>query len=182
MNWEQFFEFEMDREGRSVHQDYRDPGKQTAWGISRRFNPNWHGWSLVDRGIVSGPEFEAAVKDFYWRLCKFYFEGMAPRLREAFCDALVNMGPGKKGDHIRGAVEILQHAMNRMAGSDFVSVDGVYGPQTRAALKTVDPAALAYAMCAWRLAEYGQRAREGSAMRWALDGWINRVRSLMEVI
>ena len=179
MTWEQFFNWLMIWEGKTVHNDPRDPGGQTAWGISRRFNPNWHGWALVDRGIVSGPEFESAVKDFYWRLCKFYFEGMAPRLRDAFCDALVNMGPGKKGDHVRGAVELLQHAMNRMAGSDFVSVDGVYGPQTRAALKTVDPAALAYAMCAWRLAEYGQRAREGSAMRWALDGWINRVRSLM---
>ena len=51
MTWEQFFNWLMTWEGRTVHQDFRDPGKQTAWGISRRYNPNWAGWSLVDRGI-----------------------------------------------------------------------------------------------------------------------------------
>lgn len=182
MNWDQFIDFVLEREARVVHEDPRDPGGHTAWGISRRYHPGWPGWHLVDQGIVDGPEFVAAVHDFYWRFLKFYWQSMRPRLREAFCDALVNMGPGKKGDRVLGAVELLQHAMNRLAGSDYVVVDGVYGPQTRAALKTIDPSALAYCLCAYRLSEYGQRARHGSKMRWALDGWINRVRILMEAI
>jgi lysozyme family protein len=178
----EFIEFERDREGRTVQQQPQDPGLMTADGISRRWNPGWEGWELVDRGIVSGPEYDAAVQDFYRRLLKFYWDSMKPRLREAFCDCLVNLGPGKKGDKVRGAVELLQHAMNRLAGSDYVVEDGIYGPQTRAALNTVDPSSLAYCLCAYRLSEYGQRARHGSKMRWALDGWINRVLILMEAI
>jgi lysozyme family protein len=182
MNFEEFIDFELARERHVVHQDPRDPGLQTASGISRRWNPGWHGWALVDRGVVSGPEYDAAVRDFYRRLLKFYWNIMPPRLREAFCDALVNMGAGRKGDAVMGAVELLQHAMNRLAGSGYVVVDGVFGPQTRAALKTVDPSALAYCLCAYRLVEYGLRARSGSEMRWALDGWINRVFLLMEAL
>ena len=182
MTWEQFFEWLMHHEGRVITNDPRDPGGQTCWGISRRYHPRAAVWALVDRGIVSGPEFDAAVEDFYWRLCKFYWSGMGPRLAPAFCDALVNMGPGKKGDAVMGAVELLQHAMNRLAGAVFVDVDGVYGPQTRAALKTMDDSALAFAVCALRTTDYGFRGRHGSDMRWALDGWINRVRALIGVI
>lgn len=182
MTWESFLEFEFDREKRVVHRDPRDPGELTAWGISRRYHPNAAVWALVDRGITSGPEFVAAVHDFYWRFLKFYWQSMQPRLREAFCDALVNMGPGKKGDRVHGAVELLQHAMNRLSGSNFVAVDGVFGKQTRAALKTVDASALAYCMCAYRQAEYAKRGRNGSEMRWALDGWLSRVFLLMEAI
>ena len=182
MTQRQFINFVLDREERVVHTDKRDPGGQTAWGISRRYHPNCPVWALVDKGIEDGPEFVAAVHDFYWRLLKFYWTSMQPRLRETFCDALVNMGPGKKGDRVHGAVELLQHSMNRLAGSSHVEVDGVYGPQTRAALKTVDASALAYCMCAYRQAEYAKRAKNGSAMRWALDGWMNRVLLLMEAI
>jgi lysozyme family protein len=182
LNQDDFIEFVLDREARVVHLDARDPGGQTAWGISRRYNPAWSGWELVDKGVVDGPEFEAAVRDFYWRLLNFYWQSMKPRLREAFCDALVNMGPGKKGDRVHGAVELLQHAMNRLAGAGYVEVDGVFGRQTRAALKSVDASALAFCLCAYRQAEYAKRARNESSMRWALDGWMNRVFLLMEAI
>jgi len=150
----------------------------TAWGISRRYNPKWKGWELVDQGIVSGQQFEAAVELFYLALCRYYWSVMGERLREAFCDALVNMGPGKKGDKVLGAVELLQHAMNRLAGSDYVEVDGVFGPQTRAALKTVDRSALAYAFCALRCAEYAKR----DGAKYYLSGWVRRVGLLMEAM
>ena len=182
MDWTYFYAWLMDREGRGVHQDPRDKGGQTAWGIARKYHSKWRGWALVDAGIVSGPEFEAAVHEFYWQWLKPFWEDMGPRLREAFCDAMVNMGPGRKGDKIMGAVELLQHAMNRIVGKDFVDVDGVYGPQTRAALKTMDQGSLAFALCAWRLSDYTFRAKHGSDNRWALDGWCNRTRDLMSRI
>lgn len=178
MNWPEFYSFVLDREARVVHQDPRDPGGMTAWGISRRYNPTWPGWDLVNQGIVSGQQFEAAVERFYLALCRYYWSCMGPRLREAFCDALINMGSGKKGDRVLGAVELLQHAMNRLAGSDYVTVDGVFGAQTRAALKTVDAGALAFTLCALRCAEYA--ARDGA--RYYLGGWIKRVGLIMEAI
>ncbi len=38
--WKNFFNFLMDREVRSVTNDPRDPGGQTAWGIARKYHPN----------------------------------------------------------------------------------------------------------------------------------------------
>lgn len=178
MNWPTFYSFLLDCEGRVVHHDPRDPGGLTAWGISRRYNPKWEGWALVDSGVVSGPDFEAAVERFYLALCRYYWQSMGERLREAFCDALVNMGTGKKGDKVMGAVELLQRAMNRLAGSNYVEVDGVFGPQTREALRHVDASALAYALCALRCAEYARR----DGAKDYLGGWVKRVGLLMDAI
>ena len=178
MNWDDFFEWLMDREGRSITDNRTDPGGLTAWGISRRYNPGAAVWTLVDKGVTSGAVFEGAVKDFYWRMLKFYWNTLPDRLRIAYCDAVVNMGAGKKGDRFLGATELLQHAMNRLAGSHFVDVDGVFGPQTRAAVKTFDPGSLAFSMCAFRLVEYNGRP----SAKYNLSGWINRVEKLMEVL
>ncbi len=182
MTWEQFFEWLMDREGRCVHTDKRDPGGQTAWGIARKYHPDWPGWVLVDRGYSSGPQFESLVRAFYRDLLAPYWDNLKPMVREAVCDAVVNMGAGKPGDKDKGAVEILQHAMNRLAGTEWVEVDGDFGPQTRAATKTMDPFALAYAVCAFRLAEYAERARRNPEKRVFLEGWLRRVHLLMEAI
>lgn len=156
-----------------------DPGGQTAGGISRRYNPQARVWQLVDRGIVSGPEYEAAVHEFYDQQYKTLFEQLPARLNAAVVDAMVNMGPGQDGDAALGAVELLQLALCRVAGSDYVEIDGDLGPQTTAAIRACDPSAVAFAMCAFRLAEYGRRGRKGDARRTFLDGWINRVRDLL---
>jgi lysozyme family protein len=182
MNWDQFVEFVLDRESRVVHHDPRDPGGQTAWGISRKFHPGWPGWVLVDRGISSGPQFESLVRAFYRDFLSPYWDHLPPRLREAVCDAIVNMGPGRAGDQVKGAVEILQHAMNRIGGSEWVKVDGSFGPKTKAAVKTMDPGPLAFAVCAFRLAEYSERARRDPSARVFLAGWLRRVHLLMEAI
>jgi lysozyme family protein len=97
------------------------------------------------------------------------------RLAPVVVDTAVNMGVGY-------AVRCMQTALNLLAKAEYVVVDGEFGPQTRAALKTVDPSALAFTMCAQRLAEYGRRGKQGDVRRVFLDGWINRVRSLMELI
>lgn len=182
MTWEQFFAWLMAREGRTVTHDPRDPGGQTAWGISRRYHQLWRGWALVDRGIVSGPEFERAVSEFYAGAYKTLWESLPPRVREVLIDGMVNMGPGEAGDKKMGAVEILQVALNRLAGSDYVTVDGDLGSQTMAAVKTVDPSALAFAMCAIRMAEYNRRAIADVSKKVWLSGWIERVRLLMAAI
>ena len=172
MTWEQFFNWLMIWEGRTVHSDPRDPGGQTCCGISRRYHPGWPGWQLVDAGTTSGPDLERAVSAFYrveytepWAL-------LPARAREVAVDTAVNMG------HVY-AVQCLQDALNRLAGSKYVDVDGQLGPQTKEAVRHCDPSALAFAMCALRLAEYGRRGRKGDERRIFLDGWIIRVRALM---
>lgn len=182
MTWEQFFEWLMDREARTVHTDPRDPGGQTAWGIARKFHPGWPGWALVDQGSSSGPQFEALVRAFYRDLLAPYWDRLPAMLREAVCDAVVNMGPGRPGDNARGAVELLQHAINRLAGVNLVTEDGVLGPKTMGAVKRMDPAALAMTVCALRMGEYVARARRNPEKRVFLAGWLSRVHLLMETI
>lgn len=152
-----------------------DPGGQTAGGISRRYHPQARVWQLVDAGITSGPEYEAAVHEFYDEKYQADFEILPRRLRAVFVDAAVNMGRVY-------AVQCLQDALCRIAGTDYVDIDGVMGPQTMTAVKHCDPSAVAFCMCALRLAEYGRRGRRGDSRRDFLDGWINRVRDLMGVI
>lgn len=182
MTWGQFFSWLMDHESRTVSNDPRDPGGQTAWGISRRYHPTWPGWRLVDAGVVARSVIEPVVSDFYRALLREYWDTLPPRLAPAVCDAVVNMGAGKTGDESLGAVELLQLALNRLAGSDYVAVDGDFGPQTRAAIKTVDAGALAFCTCAIRMAEYNRRARTDKSKTVWLSGWLNRVADLMEVL
>lgn len=174
-----FLDWMFDWEGRKVHIDPDDRGGQTCWGIARNYHPDWPGWKLIDAGITSGPELEALIYDFYSKMFAPYWGTMGPRLREAFCDALVNMGTGKPGDKEKGAVELLQHSMNRIAGVVYVKVDGDYGKNTKFAVSRLDPSCLAFTICAFRLSEYGMRGKTGGYRRKYLDGWNNRVTDLM---
>ena len=177
MTWEQFFEWLMDHEGRTITNDPRDPGGQTCWGISRRYHPTWPGWRMVDAGTTSGPELGLAVSTFYRETYGSLWAAVPERARECVVDTAVNMG------HVY-AVQCLQDALNRLAGSHYVDldVDGQLGPQTKAAIKTVDHGALAFAMCAIRMAEYNRRATRDKAKRVFLSGWLNRVSDLMRAI
>ena len=107
MTWEQFFEWLMKWEGKTITNDPRDPGGQTAWGIARKFNPEWPGWRSVDAGVTSGPAFEAMVSEFYRNKYRPIWDALPERVREATVDAVVNMGPGRKGDDLLGGIELL---------------------------------------------------------------------------
>ena len=175
MTWEQFFEWLMDHESRTITNNPRDPGGQTCWGISRRCHPTWAGWRMVDAGTTSGPDLALAVSTFYRETYGGLWAAVPERAREVVVDTAVNMG------HVY-AVQCLQDALNRLAGSNYVDVDGQLGPQTKAALKTADPSALAFAMCAIRMAEYNRRARRNKSKQVWLGGWLNRVADLMRII
>ena len=172
MTWEQFFNWLMTWESRTISNDPRDPGGQTCWGISRRYHPSWPGWKLVDSGTTSGPALEQAVSAFYRESYSGHWATLPERVREVAVDTAANMG------HVY-AVQCLQDALCRLAGSKYVSIDGKLGPQTLEAVRHADKSGLAFTMCALRLAEYGRRGRKGDERRIFLDGWINRVRALM---
>lgn len=62
-NFKLAFNFTMQSEGGYVN-DPKDLGGETYRGISRRFNPQWSGWSLIDK-----KDFKAAdafVEEFYF--------------------------------------------------------------------------------------------------------------------
>ncbi|MDY0188122.1 MAG: glycosyl hydrolase 108 family protein [Syntrophus sp. (in: bacteria)] len=178
--WNSFFSWLMDREGRVVHHDPRDPGEQTAWGISRKYHPNATIWKLVDKGVTDTKSLEPHVREFYieflfrwWFLCN----GI---LRYVLCDSYVNMGMGKSGDVKLDAGELLQQALNCLAQKKYLVVDGDIGNNTILALRTENHTALAYTMITLRWIEY--RRRGTGSLSWALNGWLNRVEMLTRFV
>lgn len=173
MTWEQFFAWLMKWEGKTVHNDPRDPGGQTAWGISRRYHPDWPGWALIDAGKTD--EVETLVSAFYRETYRTLWDAAPVRVRPVLVDTAVNMGS-------MYAVQLLQDGMNKLAGSEYLTVDGKWGPKTDYALKHAHHDGLAYAMCALRMAEYNRRARKDKTKQVFLGGWLNRVSDLMTVL
>lgn len=175
MTWDEFFGWLMDRESRTITNNKDDAGGMTCWGISRVFHPLWSGWELVDKGVTSGPALESLISAFYKDQYLELWRTFPERLREVMVDTAVNMGKVY-------AVQCLQDAMNRLAKSQYVTVDGVLGEQTKTAVKHCNPHSVAFTMCALRMAEYGRRAAKSTSKRLFLQGWLNRVSSLMAVI
>lgn len=117
--------------------DPKDSGGMTVWGISRRWHPDWPGWTLVDLLLDSGrtlieaahdPEVRDQARTFYfevfWRRTGLH-RMSKHRVAVKVFDLAVNMGP-------RPAVMALQRALVRTGVS--VQVDGVIGPETLGAV------------------------------------------------
>ena len=179
-DWNKFFPWLMEKEGRVVHNDPRDPGQQTAWGISRRYHPNWSGWKFIDQGKTDAKTLEPLVNDFYKDFLFRWWHLFDGPLKVVFCDTIVNMGLGRPKDKNMDAGELLQASMNRLAQNNYLVVDGDIGNTTVAALKTENHVALAYTMLCLRMIEY--RKRGTGSLAWAKEGWLNRVQSLESFI
>ena len=116
-----------------------------------------------------------AVSNFYRETYRNLWDAAPVRVRPVLVDTAVNMGSTY-------AVQLLQDGMNKLAGSEYLMVDGKWGPKTDYALKHAHHDGLAYAMCALRMAEYNRRARKDKNKQVFLGGWLNRVADLLVAI
>lgn len=118
-----------------------DRGGEIYRGISRKYHPNWPGWTRIDQRVYSHAKLEAdpvliaAVEEFY----RAYYwapiggEDIDDRaLAGALFDCAVNLG-------VTRTVGFLQRSLNALsqnASLSYVEVDQVYGPASARALKT----------------------------------------------
>lgn len=119
--------------------DPKDAGGETYKGISRRANPDWAGWSIVDaakrasnnmtakgidESLANNSIIKGLVADLYYK--KYYVPVMAFKAPEKATDKMfdtgVNMGPG-------GAIRLAQGVIG-------ASPDGSIGPKTLALVDT----------------------------------------------
>lgn len=154
--------------------DPRDPGGETYLGISRRANPNWSGWAIIDRRR-SEPTFPKSLRQdaaltalaatyyqaTYWRPAGC--EAAPEILKFDLFDMAVNQG-------VTSAIKALQHAVGALE-------DGSLGPMTLQAVAAMLPVRLLFRFEAARLVHY---AEVSDAQLLAFGrGWLRRVATNM---
>jgi len=144
-NFLKAFDITMGHEG-TYAKDPDDSGGETYKGISRRFNPQWEGWKMIDdvqnhpkfpRILKDLPQLQKAVKSFYksyyWDINKLD-EISSQAIAEEIFDTGVNMGRSR-------AAKFLQESLNYLNRNerlfDDLIVDGLVGPATLTALEFV---------------------------------------------
>lgn len=131
--------------------DVRDPGGLTRYGISQRAHPG------VDVRNLTLAQAKQIYLERYW--LPLHADAMPEAVAVQVFDAAVNHG-------IKPAVRMLQRALG-------VTVDGIIGPQTLAAMTTTDDARFVARFAAERLMYYTDLAGWEAFGR----GWTRRVAS-----
>lgn len=139
-----------------IYSNHRlDRGGETFRGISRKHNPNWSGWKIIDeikQSIASDigqdsnqfeNEFISRIeenrllqhraKDFYK---KYYFDvfngdNLPEQLAIELFDNAVNLGKERAVKHLQRSLNILNR--NGLLYDD-LTVDGIYGKMTEGAI------------------------------------------------
>ena len=119
--FDEIIDLTLEHEGGYVH-DPSDLGGETNFGIAKRFYPDVDIKNLTKEGAK-----EIYKKD-YWDKNKI--DDVSDNLKHIYFDMCVNQGR-------RTAVKILQSAINGKGGK--ISVDGGFGPGTKAAVNTYKP-------------------------------------------
>lgn len=139
-----------------------DIGGQTYAGISRRYNPKWVGWAMIDAGVRDTPELRQCVRDFY-----------LDYKTKAGLDSIIN------NDKVFALLDFAVMAgpsdMARCAQSAVgITVDGVFGPRTRLAVDEYPTARFLERFALRRVRFHLERVRANPTQTKFLVGWANR--------
>ena len=157
------FERSMNFEGRCLTNTPNDPGGQTYWGISRKYNPLFPGWALIDAGRdPADPVLEQMAQDWYHNVIWNHANlgDLEDQLfANMFFDTIINPGP-----ICIKTVQILTK----------VKLDGICGPDTIEACNTLKNHELLYGLVGWRKLYYQNLVNENPDKAEWLAGWLKR--------
>ena len=138
VNFNEAFDITMGHEGGYTF-DPNDAGGETYRGISRRYNPSWKGWHIIDRcdkSKIEDLDIDNMVRDFYRN---HYWDKMlgnkigSQMIANEMFDTGINMGIGR-------AIKFLQEGLNYLNRNEQLYpdlvVDGQIGNNTINALNT----------------------------------------------
>ena len=159
-----------------------DAGGETYRGISRKSNPNWPGWALLEKykpltngDIVNDPALRTAVYDLYFE--KYFL----PLNLQNLNSALVAMQIFDFAVHGGFYVKLLQERVNRIFLKN-LKADGVLGQKTIEALNSIDPVLLAHQILFLRR-EHLVRVIERNPTQAKFErGWNNRIDYMRHMI
>lgn len=112
-----------------------DPGGETYKGISRRFNPSWLGWHIIDvlkskpgfpESLDSNEELHEAVKEYYYHA--YWTPMKLEQIKDLeICKEMFDIGAGPNGPN--AAAKILQGALILLK-QEIGTIDGQIGTKT----------------------------------------------------
>jgi len=163
--------------------DKNDPGGETVFGLTRKADPDWQGWAIVDQykaksGFPKNLPYDvlrAMAKEYY--KAKYWDYAMLDQFPESVAyemfDIGVNMGKGIAVRFLQRALNILNHN-----GKDYPDLieDGQFGPNTFNALKAnKSPDAVAKYMNAFQGERYAELAEKNKNLEDFTNGWGKRI-------
>lgn len=173
--------------------DPDDRGGETYKGISRRYNPTWSGWVVIDRykGKTNGFEngysclykdesLDRDVRDFYfqeyWRRPNFDdVDEVFPLLAEKMFDTGVNVGVGRVSKWLQSTLNLLNR--NNRYYRD-IKVDGGIGPTTMKTLRKAmesNPKERIMTVLAIHQGEHYKSIMERDKSQEKYVGWFDRL-------
>lgn len=154
--------------------DPDDSGRETCFGITRKYQPEWIGWPVVDdlkkaqvptSAWGQQAKLMGAVRVYYASLWQKHRMDEYPlQIRGIVFGGIVNQGPR--------VVRFCQEALTELCQP--VEADGVLGPQTIAAFGRVSVDALKEKIWGKRVQAYIVAANKGNNGKYLL-GWLNRL-------
>lgn len=137
-----------------------DRGGQTYAGIARNPNPQWQGWSYIDRGEIPPT---ALVRAFYKTEFWDKVQGdsiVSQEVASNIFDFAVNAG-------VRTSVKLAQLCVQ-------VSADGALGPKSLEALNACNPEVFVLRFALAKITRYRDIVTKDRTQIKFLLGWINR--------
>jgi lysozyme family protein len=168
--------------------DPDDPGGETYRGITRRFNPGWEGWQMIDKAR-NAPDFpvcldrlkalEKAVSKLYKQLYWDRFQGdsiACQDVADELFDTSVNLGVTRAVTFLQTALNVLNR--NQTLYGDIIE-DGICGPMTlkalEAYLRTEPPELLITVANILQGMHYIVSMRQSPVLEKFARGWLQRV-------
>lgn len=163
-----------------------DKGGETYRGISRKFNPGWPGWAIIDKykartgfiDLLAGDaDLNALVREFYFAIWKrIHCDAMdSQEIAEQLFDTTIHSGEST-------AVEFLQIALNALNRNQKLwpdlKIDGVIGAKTLWSIEQAQKRwhLVAKMMAGLRIAYYAKLMREDPSQEVFAAGWLERVK------
>lgn len=179
----QKWENRVDKQGNLIvySNDPLDKGGETVFGISRKANPQWEGWTVLDKlkagivnpnplslskTIIASNAFSSMVKGFYK---KNYFDAMwlLHCIHQPFADNIFLLGVNAG---IKRAIKVAQRAGGLIA-------DGVIGEKTiDLYLKAGDKETKRFTEL--EIEYYKSIVEKDPSQEKYLKGWINRAKAV----
>jgi lysozyme family protein len=186
-NFDEAYDITMGNEG-TYSNDPDDAGQETYCGISRRFNPKWAGWAIIDvskddadfpKCLDSNNVLATMVKNFYKTTYWDVFAGdeiSSQVIANELYDTGINMGVGRVVGFLQSALNLLNK--NGKLYSD-ISEDGKFGNGTLSTLEaclSLGEEKLIYKiMNVLQGNHYIEYAKKDSKQEKYMRGWFTRV-------